>query len=148
MQTATNEAREVQLLLDTSAAIALLVAEHEFHAAVVSAVGNRPVGLAGHAWFETFSVLTRLPPPKRRSPTQALQLLQANFPSSIFLDAAGAADLGHELASHGIAGGLVWDALVAAAARSAGVPLLTTDVRARPTYHALGIKLELVPEAH
>src|SRR5664279_5002978 len=48
-------------LLDTSAAIALLVEDHEAHAATLEAVRGRRLGLAGHAWFETYSVLTRLP---------------------------------------------------------------------------------------
>ena len=49
------------LLLDTSAAVALVVEDHEAHAATLEAVRGRSLGLAGHAWFETYSVLTRLP---------------------------------------------------------------------------------------
>jgi hypothetical protein len=44
------------LLLDTSAAVALVVEDHEAHAATSrpsAAVRGRRLGLAGHAWFET-----------------------------------------------------------------------------------------------
>ena len=51
------------VLVDTSVAVALLVADHEHHVATRSALGTRAAGLAGHAAFETFSVLTRPPAP-------------------------------------------------------------------------------------
>ena len=63
------------VLLDTSAAVALCTADHVAHLEVISAIGDRESGLAGHAWFETFSVLTRLPAPQRRSAGQVLDLL-------------------------------------------------------------------------
>lgn len=144
MMTVTRRTEDRVLLLDTSAAIALLVADHEFHAAVVRAAADRQLGLAGHAWFETFSVVTRLPPDRRRSPAQAAHLLHANFPRSTFLTADAAAELATELGRRGIAGGQVYDALVACAARAAGLPMLSIDVRARPTYEALGVKVELL----
>lgn len=45
----------------------------------VDALEGRVLGLAGYAVFETFSVLTRLPPPARRSPTTVVELMKANF---------------------------------------------------------------------
>ncbi len=56
-----------ELLVDTSIAVALTVADHEHHETTLRALGTRRLGLAGHAAFETFSVLTRLPPPARRT---------------------------------------------------------------------------------
>lgn len=44
----------------------------------------------------------------------------------------------------GIAGGAVYDGLVALAAMEHGVALATTDARARGTYDALGVKVILV----
>ncbi|MDQ2710066.1 MAG: VapC toxin family PIN domain ribonuclease, partial [Actinomycetota bacterium] len=58
-----------ELLVDTSVAVALSVADHEGRAACRAGVEGRRIGLAGHAAFETFSVLTRLPGPARRSVT-------------------------------------------------------------------------------
>ena len=56
-----------ELLVDTSVAVALAVADHEQHDETAQAVGRLTLGLAGHAAFETFSELTRLPPPARLS---------------------------------------------------------------------------------
>ena len=131
-------------LLDTSAAIALLVEDHEAHAATLEAVRGRRLGLAGHAWFETYSVLTRLPSPLRRSPADAGRLLAHNFPTAAFLGEAPAAALGQELARLAVTGGAVYDALVGAAARQHQWPLVTGDARARPVYEALGVAVEIV----
>jgi predicted nucleic acid-binding protein len=136
--------REV-VLLDTSTAVALIVEDHEAHAATLDAVRGRRLGLAGHAWFETYSVLTRLPTGLRRSPADAFRLLGRNFPVSGFLGEADSADLGGELSRLGISGGSVYDALVAAAARQHRLPLLSGDTRARPVYEAFGVHLEQIP---
>ena len=44
----------------------------------------------------------------------------------------------------GIAGGAVYDALVALAAREHGAPLATRDARARGIYDAVGVKVIVV----
>jgi predicted nucleic acid-binding protein len=145
MRTATDaEGRQVALL-DTSAAIALVVEDHDAHVATLDAVRGRELGLAGHAWFETYSVLTRLPAGLRRSPADALRLLAGDFPASRFLGEAEAADLGGELAGLGVSGGAVYDALVGAVARQHRLPLVSADARARPVYGALGVDIELIP---
>ncbi|MEA2154892.1 MAG: hypothetical protein QOE11_1032 [Solirubrobacteraceae bacterium] len=133
-----------QLLVDTSVAVALTVADHEHHETTIGALGRRRLGLAGHAAFETFSVLTRLPPPARRTPSAVARLLAANFPHSRFLGAEAAASLLPELAALGIAGGGIYDALVAAAAAEHGLALATRDRRAIETYRALGVRIELL----
>ena len=145
MRTATNAEGRRFVLLDTSAAIALMVEDHDAHVATLDAVRGRRLGLAGHAWFETYSVLTRLPAGLRRSPADALRLLAGNFPASGFLGEAEAADLGGELAGLGVSGGAVYDALVGAAARQHRLPLVSADARARPVYEALGVDVELIP---
>lgn len=131
-------------LLDTSAAIALVVEDHEAHAATIEALRGRRLGLAGHAWFETYSVLTRLPGPQRRSPTDTLAVLAHNFPATVYLEAAAAAALGAEIARLGIAGGAVYDALIGAAARQHGRPLVSADLRALAVYEALGVPVEIL----
>ena len=100
------------VLVDTSVAISLTIADHEHHKDVVRALNGRSLGLAGHAAFETFSVLTRLPPPARRTPASASRLITVNFPHSRFLSPNAAAALLTNLNSTGIAGGSVYDALV------------------------------------
>jgi predicted nucleic acid-binding protein len=145
MRTDTDADERQVALLDTSTAVALVVEDHEAHVATLDAVRGRRLGLAGHAWFETYSVLTRLPPGLRRSPADALRLLARNFPASGFLGEAEAADLGGDMARLGISGGAVYDALVGAAARQHRLPLVSTDTRARPVYEALGVEIELIP---
>src|SRR5260370_41040967 len=133
-----------QLLIDTSVAVALAAAGHEHHQAVRKAIGDRSCGLSGHAAFETFSVLTRLPPPDRRTPHAVARLLAHNFPDSRFLSAQGAEQLHPRLAPLGIARGAVYDALVAATAAECGIPLATRDRRAAETYRALDVNYELI----
>ena len=137
------EALEIALL-DTSTAIALMVEDHEAHAATLDAVRGRRLGLAGHAWFETYSVLTRLPAGLRRSPGEVERLLAHNFPASSFLGETEAVALGSELARLGVSGGAVYDALVGAAARQHGRPLLSSDARARPVYEALDVEIQFM----
>lgn len=132
------------LLVDTSVAVALTVADHEHHETTFRALGGLRLGLAGHAAFETFSVLTRLPPPARRTPAAVARLLAAGFPHSKFLGAKAAAGLLGNLSELGIAGGAVYDALVGAAANEHGLPLATRDQRALDTYRALDVRVELV----
>jgi uncharacterized protein with PIN domain len=48
-------------LIDTSAAVPLVLASHDAHELTNRVVGSRRVHLAGHAATETYSVLTRLP---------------------------------------------------------------------------------------
>jgi predicted nucleic acid-binding protein len=134
------------LLVDTSVAIALVVADHEHHEATRDAVGDRRLGLSGHAAFETFSVLTRMPPPARRTPAVVAELLAANFPTSRYLSVGAAEQLMKRLASVGIAGGSVYDALVGATAKEHGLVLASRDRRAVDTYRALDVEIELIAD--
>jgi predicted nucleic acid-binding protein len=144
MPTDTEADGRQVVLLDTTTAIALVVEDHEAHAVTLAAIRGRRLGLAGHAWFETYSVLTRLPAGLRRSPADAVRLLARNFPATGFLGERGSVDLAGELAGHGISGGAVYDALVGAAARQHQRSLVSGDARARPVYEALGVDIELI----
>jgi predicted nucleic acid-binding protein len=132
------------VLIDTSVAVALVVQDHHDHAATAEAMRGRRLGLAGHAAFETFSVLTRLPAPLRRTPAAVARLLTTNFPASRFLDAASTRQVLDRLAHLGVAGGAVYDALVGAAAAHHGLQLATRDRRAVATYRALDVDLEIL----
>lgn len=128
-------------LLDTSAALALVVTDHEHHVATLAALSGRDLGLAGHAAFETYSVLTRLPGAQRLSPAAAERLISANFPHTRHAEVS---DLLPRLSALRLAGGAVYDALVAAAALSHGLLLVSRDRRAAQTYQRLGVRLELL----
>ena len=132
------------LLVDTSVAVALVLADHDHHDATAAAIGPRRLDLAGHAAFETFSVLSRLPAPSRRTPAAITELLADNFPASRFLSADAARRLLAGFAADGIAGGAVYDALVGAAAVEHGATLATRDRRALGTYRALGVTVDVL----
>jgi predicted nucleic acid-binding protein len=134
----------MDVLADTSVAVAMVVEDHVHHASTLSAIDHRKVGLSGHAAFETFSVLTRLPPPARRSPEAVVRLFNSNFPSNWHLSPSVSEALLPRFASLGIAGGSVYDALVGAAAAESGLVLLTRDVRAISVYRALQVEIEVL----
>lgn len=140
-----TSARAPDILVDTSVAVALSVADHELHAVTARALEGRRLGLAGHAAFETFSVLTRLPPPARRPPGVVARVMRENFPASRFLSVEDAADLLERLVEGEIAGGAVYDALVGATAVEHGSMLATLDRRALDTYRVLGVAVEMLP---
>jgi hypothetical protein len=102
------------------------------------------LGLAGHAWFETYSVLTRLPPRARRSPGVVRAILEQGFPETRYLPLEEAASLASFVPGAGIAGGAVYDALVGATARAFELPLFSRDQRARAVYESLGVDLRLL----
>lgn len=133
-----------ELLVDTSVAVALSLADHEGRAAARAVVDGRRIGLAGHAAFETFSVLTRLPAPARRTTSAVSRLIASNFPHSRFLSPDAAAALLERLAVAGVSGGSVYDALVGATAVEHGVALVTRDRRALGTYRSLDVDVVLV----
>jgi predicted nucleic acid-binding protein len=140
----TSADERADALVDTSVAIAIVLAGHEGHQRTIEAVRGLRLGLAGHAWFESYSVLTRLPPGQRRSPADVRAILEHDFPASVALDATLAPELRRELGDLGIAGGAVYDALVGAAARAARLTLLSRDRRARGTYEMLRVDVRFI----
>lgn len=105
---------------------------------------GRKLALSGHALAETYSVLTRLPGTTRLTPSDATELLSTEFDAPATLDAETQATLPQLLSEHRIAGGAVYDGLVALAAKLAGATLATCDARALPTYQALDVEIEVV----
>ena len=129
------------LALDMSVAIALLVATHRAHAAVSRWCNGREVALSGHAVAETYSVLTRLPGDLRLAPADAARLLAERFVTPLLMGSDVAARLPEVLSRLEIAGGAVYDALVALAALEHGADLATRDARARLTYETVGVRV-------
>ncbi|GAB7141931.1 type II toxin-antitoxin system VapC family toxin [Mycobacterium riyadhense] len=129
---------------DTSVLIAGFATWHDGHESAVRAL-NRGVHLIAHTALETYSVLTRLPPPHRVEPV-AVHGYLADVTSSEYLtlDARSHRDLIDLLAEHGVTGGATYDALVGLTAKAAGATLLTRDVRAVTTYERLRLEFELV----
>jgi predicted nucleic acid-binding protein len=134
----------VTVAVDTSVAIPLLVRSHHDHAAVVRWWNGQEVALSGHALAETYSVLTRLPGDARLAPGDAARLLTARFSAPLVLSGSRTRKLPDTLARLGVAGGAVYDALVALAAKEHGAALATRDARARGTYDAVGVEVIVV----
>jgi predicted nucleic acid-binding protein len=134
----------VTVAVDTSVAVPLLVRSHHDHATVVRWWNGQEVALSGHALAETYSVLTRLPGDSRLAPADAARLLKARFSSPLLLSAPRSRKLPDTLSRLGIAGGAVYDALVALAAKDHNVALATRDARAQGTYDAVGVTVIVV----
>lgn len=117
---------------------------HVAHEAVSRWWAGRDASLCGPALAETYSVLTRLPGDLRLKPVDAARLLRERFAVPLLLRDDEEARLPETFARLGIAGGAVYDALVALAAVAHDVELATRDGRARPTYEALGARVVVV----
>lgn len=130
---------------DTSVVVAAFASWHEGHDAARKALRGRTVRLPGHVLLETYSVLTRMPPPFRAAAPVVAEFLEHRFPEQpLVLPAAGQRALVPRLAEHGITGGAIYDALVGAIATEAGLLLLSRDRRAAATYLVLGAPHELI----
>jgi predicted nucleic acid-binding protein len=86
--------------------------------------------VAAPALIETYAVLTRLPPPHRLSPKHAETLLKVNFMGEtvdmVALSADGYRRLLQTAADRGIAGGLLYDAVIHACCIAAEAETLLT----------------------
>ena len=127
-------------MIDTSVAIPLLLANHPDHAQVASWATGKRLTFAGHAIFETYAVLTRLPVDSRLTPQQAQQLIgQYDASEPLGLASQEAIRL---MATHNITGGQVYDALIGLACQDQA--LATRDQRAIELYRKLGVEVEIV----
>jgi len=119
--------------------VAAFASWHEHHAAARDALDSG-VTVIAHCALETYSVLTRLPAPHRVAAEVAAMYLRLRFSGEpLVLPASAQRSLVSRFASMGIAGGAVYDALVAATAAHHGVVLVTLDARAEPTYARIGV---------
>lgn len=139
-----TSAKGISYAVDTSVAVAALDATHAAHADCVAAVRTRRPVLAGHAAFETYSVLTRMPGRLAVDAPTAADVLARVFPEVVWLDVKANTTLQNRLGTVGITGGAVYDALVGEAARVNDRTLLTRDRRAMPTYDLLGVSYQMV----
>jgi predicted nucleic acid-binding protein len=132
------------IVLDTSVAVAAALPWHEAHAAA-RAASPESTRLIAHVAIETYSVLTRLPPPQRVSAAVARDYLAQTFEfPPVSLPADEYRRLLELAAADGITGGAVYDALVAATARHGGATLLTLDRRAAGVYRRLDVDYRLI----
>jgi predicted nucleic acid-binding protein len=132
--------------VDSSVVIAAFATWHEHHALARKAMSSRP-RLVAHAAVESYSVLTRLPPPHRAHPSIVHAFITERFTDPFLtLSEAGYQELLATVAVRQILGGLAYDALIAFTAAEHQATLLSLDQRAAATYEAVGVTVEqLVP---
>ena len=130
--------------VDTSVAAAAFASWHEHHDRARTALDDG-ARLIDHCAFETYSVLTRLPPPHRSSGEVVRDFLRLRFTERYLrLDARAYREFVLELPERGITGGAAYDAIVAATAVAHSADLITCDQRAAPTYESFGVRVVLL----
>jgi predicted nucleic acid-binding protein len=129
---------------DTSVLVAAFARWHTDHRAAAEAV-RRVDAIVDHVAVEAFSVLTRLPPPRRVPAHLVTAFLDGHFPGSVpRLASTPPTDVLDIAVRGGIAGGAVYDLVVALAAQRGGARLLSLDQRAANAYEATGVEYELL----
>ncbi len=121
-------------LPDTACIVAALSGWHEHHELAATEIERRrargeTMFLAARSLIETYSVLTRLPRPRRLAPADALALIEDEFlrrATVVTLGEAAYTELLRRVVREGVAGGRVYDAVIAACARAATVDILLT----------------------
>lgn len=129
---------------DSSVVVPALLGDSAEHQAASEALAGCEVTIA-HVTLETYSVLTRLPPPHRVGAKTAASVLHARTPATYAaLDASMYPEALGRLAGAGISGGATYDGLIALTALEHGLELLTRDRRAERTYRALAVPYQML----
>ena len=125
---------------DTSLVVAAFASWHEHHE-LARPVLDGGVRLIEHCALETYSVLTRLPPPHRCSGAVVRDFLRTRFARPFLrLDARTYKQFVLGLPEHDVTGGAAYDALVAATAAGCRAELVTCDRRAAAVYESYGVR--------
>jgi predicted nucleic acid-binding protein len=122
-----------RFLPDTSCLVAAVCSWHEHHSATLEELLRRAkrreqMVMAAPALLETYAVLTRLPPPYRLRPGDALAVMEGSWARTEVVALSGTEvwPLLHGLPDSGVAGGSTHDAVVAACAHKARVHAILT----------------------
>ena len=129
---------------DTSVVVAAFASWHEHHEPARRAL-DAGVRLIEHCALETYSVLTRLPPPHRSPAAVIREFIQTRFPQP-FLRLSEPAFRGFVfgLPEKEVVGGATYDALVAATAAACGAELVTCDRRAAAIYENYSVRTRFI----
>ncbi len=129
---------------DTSVLVPALLEWHPLHPRAREVVRDRVTSLPAQVYAEAFSTLTRLRDPRRPTPAQARDALRGLRRRVLALPAGALLELVDSLADARLGGGATYDAIVAATAKHHHTTLLSADQRAQSTYHAVGVRYELL----
>lgn len=125
---------------DSSVLVAAFSSWHDSHEAARAAVAG-VLDLIAHVELETYSVLTRLPGDQRVDEQLAARYLTQFEGSRLELPRDARRRLVQRLADQRIAGGAVYDALIAATAAHHDEELVTCDRRALAVYARVGARV-------
>lgn len=125
------------LVVDSSVAVPALVTVHEQHRMCLGVLTEHAPAIAGHAWIETFAVVTRLPVGASGA-EDATRMLAQHVPDVRWPDIGALSGFLATCARVGVTGGATYDALVALAVPP-GCRLVSRDRRARHTYRLMGV---------
>lgn len=132
------------IAVDTSVVVAGFASWHAGHRPALAALARKP-RVPAHVLIETYSVLTRLPPPHRAPADVVAGFLRDRFGEApLTLPPRAYLALVVSMAAVDLTGGAIYDALIAACVRNADATLLTRDQRALPVYERVGVRYELV----
>jgi len=129
---------------DTSVVVAAFASWHEHHERARKALDNG-LHMIDHCALETYSVLTRLPPPHRCTGAVVRDFLRLRFAEPFLrLDGRAYKDFVLALPDHAVTGGGAYDALVAATAVVHSAALITCDRRAASVYESYGVRATFI----
>ena len=132
------------VLVDTSAALALVQQENPFHRTAKTRLSHVPPGNVRPCRGGTAVQYSR----GCRRHSDSARLQHSGWKNRTFPSLATCPrpipGLLREFAAAGLAGGALYDGLVAAAARNHKLLLVTCDRRAETTYRLLGVTYELL----
>jgi predicted nucleic acid-binding protein len=127
--------RAARILFDTSVLVPATLGSHEQHPLALrwlaeAIAGKFKLVVAAHSIAETYATLTRLPPPHRVSPDRAALLIRSNVIERAralitTLEPEDYVSVIAEASARSIAGGALYDVLIARAARKAKARILT-----------------------
>ena len=123
-----------RFLADTDCILAAMRSRHVHHSAAESELTRRLnagelLFVAAHSLVEAYSVLSRLPPPERVSPANALAAIQQTLlerAEIVALETDAYFPFLRQAAQSGVAGGRIYDAVIAACAVRAKVDTVVT----------------------
>ncbi len=129
---------------DTTAIVAAFASWHGHHDAARGAL-DAGLRLIEHCGLETYSGLTRRPPPHRSPGPLVRDFLARRFPEPFLrLSPRAYRDFVLHLPDRAVVGGAAYGALVAATAVANDAELVTCDRRALPLYEAYGVRVVLL----
>ena len=130
--------------VDTSVVVAAFASWHEQHEQARTTLDGG-ARLIDHCALETYSVLTRLPPPHRSANALVRDFLRLRFSEPYLrLDARAYRQFILSLPERGVTGGAAYDAVVAVTAVAHSAELVSCDRRALPTYEKYGVRVTLL----